>query len=127
MRLRSPLGEVLGLGSAGDGPSHWWAQRISAVGVGLLALWFLVSIAGLDLSDHGQLVSWLSAPGNSALAILLVSVVTYHSHLGVQEVIVDYVSGWLRVASLVIVQFVHVILAGIGIVAVLRITFGDWQ
>ena len=125
MKYRSPLGETLGLGAAGDGPAHWWAQRVSAVGVGFLTIWFLVSLAGLDLGDQGVLVDWISAPVNSVLAVLLIVVTAYHSNLGVQEVIVDYVGGGLRVVSLVVFQFLHVVLAGIGIAAILRIAFGD--
>lgn len=125
MKFRSPLGETLGLGAAGDGPAHWWAQRVSAVGVGLLTVWFLVSLTGLNLGEQGVLVAWISAPVNSVLAVLLVVVTAYHSNLGVQEVIVDYVGGGLRVVSLVIVQFLHIILAGIGIAAILRMAFGD--
>ena len=122
MKLRSPLGQVLGLGAAGDGPAHWWAQRVSAVGVALLTIWFLVSLAGLDLVDHGELARWIATPFNSVLTVLLLAVTSYHSNLGLQEVIVDYVGGWMRVASLLVVQFLHVVLAGIGIAAVLR-----WQ
>jgi succinate dehydrogenase / fumarate reductase membrane anchor subunit len=125
LKFRSPLGETLGLGAAGDGPAHWWAQRVSAVGVGLLTVWFLVSLTGMNLGEQGVLVAWISAPVNSVLAVLLVVVTAYHSNLGVQEVIVDYVGGGLRVVSLVIVQFLHIILAGIGIAAILRMAFGD--
>lgn len=125
MKYRSPLGETLGLGAAGDGPAHWWAQRVSAVGVGILTIWFLVSLAGLDLSDQSALLEWISAPFNSVLAVLLITVTAYHSNLGVQEVIVDYVGGGMRILSLLAVQFLHVVLAGIGIAAILRIAFGD--
>ena len=85
MRMRSPLGEVLGLGAAGDGPAHWWAQRVSAVGVGFLTIWFVVSLTGLDLGDHKALVEWISGPFNSVLAVLLISVTAYHSNLQPNE------------------------------------------
>lgn len=124
MSLETPLGKVLGLGSAGDGPAHWWSQRVSSVALALLALWFLVSLAGIDLSDHGALVAWLSAPLNIALGVLLIVVTAYHSSLGVQVVIEDYVGGGLRVVSMVLSQFLHIVLAGIGIVAILRVAFG---
>jgi succinate dehydrogenase / fumarate reductase membrane anchor subunit len=124
MSLRSPLSRVLGLGAAGDGPAHWWAQRVSAVGLVLLGAWFAVSLLGLDLGDRGQVVEWISAPLNSVLLILLVATVSFHSHLGVQVVIEDYSRGWSKVAGLVAVQFVHVVAAGIGIVAVLRLALG---
>jgi len=124
MSLRTPLGKVLGLGSAGDGTGHWWAQRVSAVAMSLLALWFVVSLAGLDLADHADVAGWLLAPVNAALAVLLVAVTAYHSSLGVQTVIEDYIGGGLRVATMVAAQFLHVLLAGIGIIAILKVAFG---
>ena len=124
MSLRTPLSKVLGLGSAGDGTGHWWAQRVSAVAMSLLALWFVVSLAGLDLADHADVAGWLLTPVNAALAVLLVAVTAYHSSLGVQTVIEDYIGGGLRVATMVAAQFLHVLLAGIGIIAILKVAFG---
>lgn len=125
MSMRSPLSRVLGLGAAGDGPGHWWSQRISAVGTGLLALWFVVGLVGLDLGDRGAVADWVGRPFNSVLLILLVATMSYHSNLGVRVVIEDYSRGWAKVAGLVFVQFLHVVLAGIGIIAVLRMALGD--
>ena len=124
MSLESPLGRVLGLGAAGDGTAHWWSQRVSAVALALLAAWFIGSLAGVDLSSYSAVHAWLSAPVNTVLATLLVVTVVYHSSLGVQVVIEDYVGGGLRVASLVLSLFVHVVLAGVGVIAVLRVAFG---
>ena len=47
MSLRSPLGRVLGSGSAKEGTDHWWMQRVSAVALALLGLWFMLSLVGL--------------------------------------------------------------------------------
>jgi len=124
MSLRSPLSRVLGLGAAGDGPAHWWAQRVSAVGMALLGLWFVFSLFGLDLADRAAVTEWIAAPLNSVLLILLVATASYHSHLGVQVVIEDYTRGWSKVTGLVAVQFIHVVAAGIGIVAILRLALG---
>jgi succinate dehydrogenase / fumarate reductase membrane anchor subunit len=124
MSLRSPLARVLGLGAAGDGTAHWWSQRVSAVAMVLLGLWFAVSLIGLDLSQHRELVEWASGTFNTVMLVLLVTVAAYHSHLGTRVVIEDYSRGWARVAGLVVVQFVHVVLAGAGIVAVLRLGSG---
>jgi succinate dehydrogenase / fumarate reductase membrane anchor subunit len=90
----------------------------------LLGLWFAVSLMGMDLARHGELVTWASGTFNTVMLVLLVSVAAYHSHLGTRVVIEDYSRGWTRVAGLVVVQFVHVVLAGAGIVAVLRLGSG---
>jgi len=125
MSLESPLGRVLGLGSAGDGPGHWWSQRVSAVGLVLLSVWFIVSLAGVDLASYGAVHTWLASPVNTVLSILFVATVAYHSSLGVQVVIEDYVGGGARAAAMVLSQFSHLLLAAAGVVAILRVSFGD--
>ena len=71
MSLRSPLRRVLGLGSARGGSSHWYAQRVTAVALVLLALWFVVSLALLADASYQQVAGWLQMPLNSALALLV--------------------------------------------------------
>ena len=51
MSLQSPLNKVLGLGSAKDGSGHWWAQRLTAISLVPLTLWFALSLLSLD---HGS-------------------------------------------------------------------------
>jgi len=123
--LRSPLGRVLGLGSAKGGSSHWYAQRVTAVALVLLGLWFFVSLASLDGSGLDAVRTWLSAPASSVLAVLFVAVAAYHANLGLQVVVEDYVaSKGARVAVLVAVKFALVVAALVGVLSVLRISFG---
>jgi succinate dehydrogenase / fumarate reductase membrane anchor subunit len=124
MSLRSPLARVLGLGAAGDGPAHWWSQRVSAVALVLLTAWFMVSAVGLQLGSHAAVAGWLAEPINTVLMILLVATIAYHSVIGVQVVLEDYTGGWVRVAGLLLAQFLHVLLAGVAVVAILRVAFG---
>ena len=124
MSLRSPLARVLGLGAAGDGPSHWWSQRVSAVALVLLGGWFVLSLTGLELSSRSAVSGWLATPLHTVLMVLLVSVLAYHSWLGVQVVIEDYVRGWARIVSLVSIQFLHFLLAALAVLAILRVAFG---
>ena len=125
MSLRSPLGRVLGLGSARGGSSHWYAQRVTAVALVLLALWFVVSIASLAGATYEQVTGWLRSPLNSALALLLVIVGAWHAVLGLQVVVEDYVADkGARVVVLVAVKFAFVVAAVVGVLAVLRIAFG---
>ncbi len=126
MSLRSPLGRVLGLGTAKEGVEHWWKQRVSAVGLVLLTLWFVLSLLSMGPSHYDTIQSWLERPANAALLALLVITLTYHSQLGVQVVIEDYVSHKpMKVASLIANQFVHIVLAALGLFAVLRAVFGS--
>jgi len=125
MSLRSPLGRALGLGSAKSGSSHWYSQRITAVALVLLGLWFLVSLALLESTDLGAVQAWLRSPVSSVLAVLFVAVAAWHAHLGLQVVVEDYVSSkGTRVAALVAIRFALAVAALIGVLSVLRIAFG---
>jgi succinate dehydrogenase / fumarate reductase membrane anchor subunit len=125
MSLRSPLGRVLGLGSARGGSSHWYAQRVTAVALVLLMLWLCVSLASLADASYGQVTGWLRRPLNSALALLLVVVSAWHAVLGLQVVVEDYVADkGTRVLVLVAIKFAFVVATVVGALAVLRIAFG---
>ena len=125
MSLRTPLGKALGLGSAKDGTGHWWSQRVTAVALAILGLWFAIALASLDGFDFQTVRLWLGAPLNSILLIILVASLFYHSSLGVQVVIEDYVhEDGGKVIALVLAKFIHLFAAVVGIFAVLRISFG---
>ncbi|MCC5862903.1 MAG: succinate dehydrogenase, hydrophobic membrane anchor protein [Gammaproteobacteria bacterium] len=125
MSLRSPLGRVLGLGSAKDGFSHWWGQRVSAVALVVLGSWFAISLALLPALDYATVKAWVAVPFNTVALLLLVPTAAFHARLGVQVVIEDYIAaGWLKVLSLVVIAFVFVAAAVAGMFAVLRISFG---
>ncbi|NGP52826.1 succinate dehydrogenase, hydrophobic membrane anchor protein [Thioalkalivibrio sp. XN8] len=124
MSLRTPLGRALGLGSAGDGTAHWWQQRVTAVGLALLGLWFAVSMLGADLGDRAALVAWIGQPLNASLLVLLVLTAAWHSQLGTRVIAEDYVHGAMKVPLLIALQFIHAIAAAVGVLAVLQIAIG---
>ena len=81
MSLRTPLGRVLGLGTAKDGTSHWWGQRVSAVALLLLGLWFAWWMAVTPDFSHAAVVAEIGRPINSILLLLLAVTLAYHSYL----------------------------------------------
>jgi succinate dehydrogenase / fumarate reductase membrane anchor subunit len=126
MSLRSPLGRVLGLGSAKDGTGHWWAQRVSAVALIPLTLWFMLSLLSLPALDYATVRAWLSVPLSSVLALLLVAVLTYHSYLGTTVVIEDYVhAAGTKLLSLLLLRFLYVLIGGASLLAILHVSFGS--
>ena len=125
MSLRSPLARVLGAGSAKEGTDHWWHQRVTAVALALLGSWFLLSIASLDDFTQQSVVAWVARPWNSVALLLLSATLTFHSSLGVQVVLEDYVhSPFLKVAALLANKFIHVAVAAAASFAVLKIAVG---
>lgn len=122
MSLRTPLGRVLGLGTAKDGTSHWWAQRVSAVALIFLGTWFAFLLATMPGFSHAEAVAAIGRPLNSILLLLLSVTLGYHSYLGIQVVIEDYVHApVLKVIALLLSRFAHVLLVVVAVFAVLKI------
>ena len=124
MSLRSPLARALGSGSAKEGVAHWWTQRLTAAALVPLSIWFLAGLLSLHSLDYATVRGWLTQPLNTMTALLLTLVLVWHSSLGVQVVIEDYVHHEkLKIASLLLVRFAHAVLAVAGVYAISMIAF----
>ena len=123
--LRSPLGAVSGLGSAKGGAHHWWLQRLTSIALVPLSIWFTISILALPSMDRATVITWMAQSWTALLLIVLVLVATYHSQLGVRVVVEDYVhTPGMKTLTLVILTFVHTLLAVAGVFAILKVAFG---
>ena len=120
--MRSPLGRALGLGSAKKGVEHWWVQRVTAVALVPLAIWFVIALLQLMGGDLASVQHWLGRPVPAVLMVLFLIASFYHAALGLEVVIEDYVHTELTKLGLVLlVRFAAVALAVAGIFAVLRL------
>ncbi len=124
MSMRSALGRVRGLGSAKSGTGHWWSQRVTAIALLPLTLWFVFALASHSGASHGEIVAWIGQPFNAVLLISVVGVTFYHAYLGLQIVIEDYVHGEVaKLTLLLLVKGASLLLALTGILSVLTILF----
>ena len=124
MSLRTDLGKVRGLGSAKEGAGHWWAQRLTAIALIPLLVWFVASVVPLVGAELRIVREWISNPVNSVLLLTLIVAVFHHAQLGLQVVIEDYVhTGWLKLASVIAVKFAAFGLSATSLFAVLKIAF----
>lgn len=123
--LRSALGRARGLGSAKEGMHHWWAQRLTALALIPLTVWFVVSLIGLVGADHQEFVHWLANPVNATAMILFLAIAFHHAQLGLQVVLEDYVSNHaLRTTGVIVAKFLCAGLAAFSIVSTLIVAFG---
>jgi len=124
MSLRSPLARVRGLGSAKEGTGHWWSQRLTALALIPLTLWFTASIAALAGADYETMRAWIGSPLVATLLLLLLAATFYHSYLGLQVVIEDYIhSEGVKIATLLSVKAASIVLGLLSALSVLTILF----
>ena len=121
--MRTPLARAIGLGSAKEGSGPWWAERISAVALVPLTLWFAASIIAHTGSDYATFIVWLRTPLAAIMMILLLIVLFYHTALGLQVVVEDYVHSGVKFAVVIAVRLGCCVLATAGVVAILRLAF----
>ncbi len=120
--LRSGLSRVRGLGSAKEGVNHWWVQRMTAVALVPLTLWFVASLITLTGADHATVSAWIARPLNTVLLLSLLAATFWHASLGLQVVIEDYIhQERMKLAALLAVKAALVIAGLSGMLAVLRV------
>lgn len=121
--LRSELGRVRGLGSAKEGVHHWWAQRVTAIALIPLSIWFVASIVFLTDVDYATAIQWLRSPVTLGLMSLFLIALAYHAVLGLQVVVEDYIHAKpTKLILLLLIQFAGFALVAAGIVSMLLIT-----
>jgi succinate dehydrogenase / fumarate reductase membrane anchor subunit len=124
-RMRSPLGRAIGLGSAKEGVEHWWMQRITAIALVPLILWFVIAVIGLVGGDLETVQNWVGRPLPAILLVLLLIATFYHMSLGLQIVVEDYVHAELaKLALVIVIRLFCFAFAVAGIFAVLMIAVG---
>lgn len=123
--FRTPLARARGLGAAKAGPHHWWHQRLTAIANLLLMIWFVASVVALAGADYTTIVWWIRDPVTSVLLVAFLANLFYHLWLGLRVPIEDYVPRPApRLAAILALTFVSVGLALLGIISVLKVSFG---
>lgn len=122
--MRSLLGRARGLGSAKSGTAHWWAQRMTAMALVLLSVWFIFSAMHLAGQPRAAVLAWAGGPVTATLLLALVLTTFHHLQLGMQVVIEDYIHiERQRLALLLLMKAGVALLAIASVVAVLKLAF----
>jgi succinate dehydrogenase / fumarate reductase membrane anchor subunit len=124
-QFRPAIGRVTGLGSAKEGTHHFWIQRLTAIALVPLTLWFVASIVSLAGADLAAVKAWLASPVAALLLLLFLATGFWHLKLGLQVVIEDYVhTESLKLTALVLNSFFCILVGGAACLAVLRLFLG---
>ena len=123
--LRSNTKRARGLGASHHGTGHWWLQRLSAVGIVPLSIWFMVVLVNhLVGADAATIATWLKSPFSAIGLLLLVIALFTHARLGVQVIIEDYVHSESKKIALLLVNNAAIFVAGlVCIFSILRLHF----
>lgn len=122
MGLRTPLARVRHLGSAKDGTAHWWMQRVTALALVPLAVWFCAALVFHLGAGYEATAAWIGHPVTGGLLLVLIVATFYHGFLGLQVVIEDYVHReWVKIASILLVKFASILLGLAAVLATLKI------
>ena len=104
------------------GLAHWKLQRISAIAMVPLVIWFTSSLMLVLINGYEQSIEWLQNPFNATGLILLFGILYFHAASGLQVVIEDYVHHeGLKIISLILIKLVAFVLGVLSILCVLKI------
>jgi len=124
--LRTPLAKVRGLGSAKGGTHHFWLQRLTAIALIPLTIWFALSIASLASADQATVQAWMQSPLSATLMLSFLLAGFWHMKLGLQVVIEDYVHGEsTKITCLILNNLVSIFLGLAASLSVLKMLLGS--
>jgi succinate dehydrogenase / fumarate reductase membrane anchor subunit len=95
----------------GEGSRHWRNQRLTAIALIPLSLWFLVALLRQPSLEHAVVAGWFGKPLQALLAALLGAALLWHSMQGLQVVLEDYVRGKVLGSLLLIARIAHLVAA----------------
>ena len=114
-----------GAGSAAETIRRWWYQRLSAVALLPLSLWFIYDLSTLASLEYAVVREWLATPSSVILFILLIPTLFFHAQSGMHEVIEDYVaSERQKTMAVILVKFLAMLCALASMLAVTSIHLG---
>ena len=120
---QTPLHKVRGMGSSHSGTGHFWRERITALALIPLSLWFVYAMLGMVGASVVTPAQFFQHPWNGALMAAFVSFSLYHAALGLQVVIEDYVhTAGTKIFSLLAIRGALLACWIVSIFAILRIT-----
>ncbi len=122
MSSGSPLGRFFAVFVAANGTGHFWGQRLSAIVLTILGLWFAYCLTALPALAYADAIEFIAAPMNRIFLLLFCGSLAYHSYLGVEVVIDDYVHApRVKLFSHNLSRIAHAVTGVVAIYSILQI------
>jgi succinate dehydrogenase / fumarate reductase membrane anchor subunit len=119
---QTPLHKVQGLGAAHSGTGHFWHERLTAVALIPLSLWFLYVMLGLSGTSEVTALQFLAHPWTAILMGAFIVFSLWHAYLGLQVVIDDYVhTAGMKIFLMLVVRFSVIAIGSTSLFAIVRI------
>ncbi len=123
--LRNPLKTARGWGASKSGTSHFIRQRATAIALIGLALYVIGLLLFCVTSLHATAIDVVKHPFNAVVLIAFIIAMFWHSKLGLQAIIEDYVKSPGAIVVLQLINiFVNALAALAGVLAIVRIALG---
>ena len=111
-------------GSTRSGSHHWWMQRLSAVALIPLSLWFMSVLVWMPLQDYERLLIWMSELTHAVPLLVMLAALIYHASLGMQVVLEDYISHHgLKLSLIFLTKFIFIVLGVVSILSISKVYF----
>jgi succinate dehydrogenase / fumarate reductase membrane anchor subunit len=122
--MRSQLSRARGMGAAKSGIHHWWAERVTAIALVPLTIWFVYAVLHLLGAPQASVHRFVANPVNTVLLLAMVAMTFHHMQLGLQVVMEDYIDSqkWQAVAIL-LNKAVALLLGLLCAISILRMAF----
>jgi succinate dehydrogenase / fumarate reductase membrane anchor subunit len=122
--MRSYLSRARGMGAAGSGIHHWRAERITAIALVPLTIWFIYAVLHLLGAPQPAVHRFVANPVNTVLLLAMVVMTFHHMQLGLQVVMEDYIPDRKQQSiALLLNKAVALILGLLCVVSILRMAF----
>ena len=105
---------------------HWWRQRLTALCLLPLTLWFILGLAQLPQLTYSGFLDWIKTPWNAITLGIFMLLGLFHAVMGLEVIIEDYVHHpKLRAGALKTIRFVLLLTESAAVLSILKLSFPD--
>ncbi|MDR9392913.1 succinate dehydrogenase, hydrophobic membrane anchor protein [Roseovarius sp. SYSU LYC5161] len=121
MRYLTDRKRAVGLGSAKSGVHHFWAMKISSVGLLILVPLFIFTFGPILGEPHAEVVAYFARPFPAIVAALTIIVGFKHFRDGAQVLLEDYVHGTAQKVSILLMTCLSYGAMAVGVFAIAKL------